>query len=100
MHPFGYSRPHLSSICYYLQYLLANDFGLLWGLGICAAHGRIDSRERSSQALEIDFFQLGRESRGLVYPECSLRGGRAWNLSIYVPLTQRFLFPGRKVLPS
>ena len=84
MHSFGYSRPHLSSICHYCPSLLASDFGLLWILGICAAHGQIDPRERSGQALEIDFFHLGRESQGLIYPECSLKGGRAWNLSIYM----------------
>lgn len=102
MHLFGHSRPHLSSICYYLQSLLANDFRLLWALGVCAVHRRIDPRERSGQALEIDFFQLGRESQGLVYPECSLKGGRAWNLSIYVLLIRGFFslegkfFPARK----
>lgn len=76
VHSFGYSGPHLSSVCHYHPSLLANDFGLLWALGICAAQRGTDPRERSGQTLEIDFFHLGRESQGPVYSECSLKEGR------------------------
>lgn len=96
VHSFGYSGPHLSSVCHYHPSLLANDFGLLWVLGICAAQRGLDPRERSSQTLEIDFFPLGRESQGLVYPECSLKEGRAWNLRYVCPLDSKVSLPWKE----
>lgn len=92
VHSFGYSRPHLSSICHYYPSLFANDFGLLWVLRICAAHGWIDPRERSCQALGDRLLPLGLGKPGICISRVSSERGQGMEPEYICPLDSEVSF--------